>query len=75
MVRDSAKHGVDGQVGVASGVPPISTIRADAGEAHTNMASTAPAAAIILGRRSIPAFNTTDRPGLWWPVAGAFRSS
>src|ERR1044071_3126759 len=41
-------------------------IRADAGAAQTSTASTAPAAMVLM-RRSIPAFNTTDRPGLWWP--------
>jgi hypothetical protein len=47
-------------------VAPISTIRADAGAAHTSTASSAPTAAMSLGRWGIPAFNTTDRPGLWY---------
>ena len=79
-MRETARQGVDGQVGVASAaLAPISTIRAEAGVAHTSAASSAPAAAMSLGRWGIPAFNTTDRPGLWSggrgpPVAQSFET-
>jgi hypothetical protein len=72
-VRETARHGLDGQVGVASGgAEPTSMIRAEAGAAQMSAASTAPAK-MVLRRRGIPAFNTTDRPGLW--SAAAIRAS
>ena len=74
VVRDTARHGLEGQVGVASAeAEPTSMIRAEAGAAHTSTASTEPAT-MVLRRRGIPAFNTTDRPGLWWSAA-ALRAS
>ena len=66
MVRETARHGLDGHVGVASvAAAPTSMIRAEAGAAQASAASSAPAATMSLGRWSIPAFNTTNRPGLW----------
>ena len=45
VVRETARHGLDGHVGVASdAVPPTSMMRAGAGAAHTSAASSAPTA-------------------------------
>jgi len=48
-VRETARHGLDGHVGVASdAVPPTSMMRAGAGAAHTSAASSAPTATMSL---------------------------
>ena len=72
-MRETARHGLEGQVGVAfAAVAPISMIRAEAGAAQASAASSAPAATMNLGRWSIPPVNTTNRRELWCAGPGSY---
>ena len=74
VVRDTAWHGLAGQLGALSvAVSPISMIAASAGAAKARPPATSAAVAACRSKRVMPAFNTTTRSGLLPGRRGASR--